>query len=367
MNDALIARVRQMIQISGLNQASFAESIATTPDKLSKSLAGQRKFSTTELALIATNAQTTVDWLLTGTHHAAPSIAARNSLDTAPSTSEITEAVERFNVASEQLAMLADQPRIMIPLPEFERTGRYTEEALHLALAAQARLESLGLDFVAARDLSITLERAFSLDIAIVPLPDGLDGCSWQSDETRLIVLAPTTHWARQRFTLAHELGHILAGDAQELIAESVPPHSADLTEKRANSFAATFLMPEARLRASAGEAVSEEVFHRLVNEFRVSPESMAWRLYNLGLLSLSDVNLYRSKTAEMCALSQNRADLVNRERTRANAQRLPSRLVNEHMKLYFEGETSARPLAKLLDISPQEVRELLGTENVGQ
>lgn len=362
MNDALISRVRQVMQVSGLSQSAFAVSIGTTPDKLSKSLSGQRKFSTTELALVAESAQTTVDWLLTGKHAPAPAIAARTALAAAPSASAITEVVEKFSVASDQLALLASEPREMTPLPDFSRTGRFVNEANELAAAAVSQMEASDFDLVAERDLLITLENVFSLDIAIYPLPDGLDGCSWQTDTTRLIVLAPTPHWARQRFTLAHELGHILACDAQELIAESVPPHNADVKEKRANSFAAAFLMPEARLRASAVGDITEEVFARLVNEYRVSPESMAWRLHNLDLLSADRVQLYRNKTAEMCALSAGRADLVTRERTRSEARRLPSRLMNEHLRHYFDGVTSSRPLAKLLGISSREVSELLGS-----
>lgn len=158
-----------------------------------------------------------------------------------------------------------------------------------------------------------------------------------------------------------------MAGDTQDPIAESVPPHNEEITEKRADIFAAEFLMPEERLRASAGTVVREDVFHRLVNEFRVSLESMAWRLYNLQFLNRQEVDLSRHKTAEICALSQNRADLVNRERTRANAQRLPPCFVKEHRKLYFEGQPSVRPLAKLLGVSPQEVGELLGSGKIGQ
>lgn len=361
MTETLIARVREVIHDSGMTQNAFAESIATTPDKLSKSLAGQRRFSTTELALIAESAQRTVDWVITGKAVHFPSMAASAVLSTTSGAAEIAETVERFNAASEQLALLSEPARNMVNLPDIVRSGGSVNEAAELAAAAAIQLDSLGLDIIGERDLSITLEKAFSVDIAIEPLPKGLDGCSWQTENTRLIVLAPTTNWARQRFTLAHELGHILAGDSYELIAEPVYPHGSGFTEKRANCFAAALLMPEARLRASAPEPVSEESFSQLVNEFRVSPESMASRLHKLGMLSLKDMSLYRTKTAESCALSQQRADLVNRERTRAQAKRLPSRLVDEHMRYYFEGMTSARPLASLLGISSQEVADLLG------
>ncbi|MGH3871951.1 MAG: ImmA/IrrE family metallo-endopeptidase [Pseudonocardiaceae bacterium] len=38
--------------------------------------------------------------------------------------------------------------------------------------------------------------------------PGGLDGLAWCRDGFRLILVSNTVSWTRQRFTLAHELGH---------------------------------------------------------------------------------------------------------------------------------------------------------------
>ncbi|WP_153455283.1 ImmA/IrrE family metallo-endopeptidase [Streptomyces smaragdinus] len=81
-------------------------------------------------------------------------------------------------------------------------------------------------------------------------------GPAWQADGFRLVFLATTDTWTCQRFTLVHELGHILAGDAQELLTEAgpAPGRQTDYSEVRANVFAVNFPMPE-RDRRGTGRA----------------------------------------------------------------------------------------------------------------
>ncbi len=348
------------MQTSGLSQADFAELIATSPDRLSKSLKGVRKFTTTELALAAQSAGTTVEWLLTGHHKATPAIAARTALAAAPSHEEISDVVSRFSTASEQLKMLAEPPRTMSNLPTLAKTTMYTDQAEQLAADALKMVREGGLNSTESDDLPALLEEVFSVDVAIVNLPGRLDGCAWQTDTDRLIVLNRTSNWARQRFSLAHELGHILACDAQTLIAEEVPPHSSQITEKRANSFAASFLMPADEIHEKAQDVSDSRHFADLVNHFRVSPTSMAWRLVNLGLLPNGSVPKWQGVTAESCALTAGRPQLISGERARSEASRIPPRILNEHLEHFFKGVTSARPLAVLLEMPSRDVIDLL-------
>lgn len=360
MDNALIERVRQVLQTSGLNQTDFADLIATTPDRLSKSLNGTRKFTTTELALAAQSAGTTIDWLLTGKHKPAPSVAARTALAAAPSHDAISTVVSRFSEASEQLNLLADSPRKLTQLPTLADSTSYLSQAELLAAEANRLVTAAGRNATLDPDLPALIEDVFSVDVAVVDLPQDLDGCAWQTKNDRLIVLDATSKWARQRFTLAHELGHVLACDAQELIAEEVPPHNSQITEKRANAFAACFLMPEDEVRELAGDLSDRAHFASLVNHFRVSPVSMAWRLVNLGLMKNSDVPFWQGVTAESCALLAGDPQLVTRERSKSEANRLPPRMVEAHLEHFFNGETSARPLAALLQMPSSQVIDML-------
>jgi hypothetical protein len=94
----------------------------------------------------------------------------------------------------------------------------------------------------------------------------------------------------RQRFTIAHELGHwvchCLEGKAPHLQPSYCRP--VDMTtaaervlEREANVFAAELLMPEEAMRAAwAGSPDVASVAER----FGVSPLAAQWRLYGFGL-----------------------------------------------------------------------------------
>ena len=93
----------------------------------------------------------------------------------------------------------------------------------------------------------------------------------------------------RQRFTLAHELGHwvchCLDGrDAQPVFCRHQDVgSSADRTvEREANVFAAELVMPEPEVRAAFAE---QDDVKQLATTFGVSPLAMQWRLYSFELV----------------------------------------------------------------------------------
>lgn len=62
----VVDRVRELLLQSGLTQHEFAARIGLDDSKLSKSFAGIRRFSSTDLAYVAERFEVTVDWLVTG-------------------------------------------------------------------------------------------------------------------------------------------------------------------------------------------------------------------------------------------------------------------------------------------------------------
>jgi Zn-dependent peptidase ImmA (M78 family) len=98
----------------------------------------------------------------------------------------------------------------------------------------------------------------------------------------RRILVNSSEPETRQRFTIAHELGHWICqcrdGAAQAIYCradEIGVGREARALEREANIFAANLMMPESAVRAAGGE-----------NRFAVSDEALAWRLYNLGLVT---------------------------------------------------------------------------------
>jgi Zn-dependent peptidase ImmA (M78 family) len=107
----------------------------------------------------------------------------------------------------------------------------------------------------------------------------------------------------RQRFTIAHELGHLLMHEGRPLTVDQavlridlrndVSSMATDLQEIEANTFAATLLMPDeivmdyaTVMLQSNGEINRDDLIAKLARTFDVSIEAMGYRLISLGILT---------------------------------------------------------------------------------
>lgn len=90
----------------------------------------------------------------------------------------------------------------------------------------------------------------------------------------------------RSRFTMAHELGHVLLShvnaNTHRKRDKAFPAYTYDPDEVAANSFAAELLMPEVMVRELFPVASS---LRQLAEAFGVSTMAMSYRLRNLGLV----------------------------------------------------------------------------------
>ncbi|MFS8203093.1 helix-turn-helix domain-containing protein [Streptomyces sp. CWNU-52B] len=372
MPESVIARVRSVIEAASMSQAAFAEKVGLTPDKLSKSLAGVRRFTSLDLALIAEAGGRTVDWLLTGREPLRPAFAARTTAAVVPGRGRVSDAADRFTAAYEVLELLGRPPKLP-PMPSVspglkrfvDQGKRLAQDAVGVLTAGDGPRTVAGLE----TDVLITAcTQVFGVDIAITSLPETVDGLTWQTDGFRLILIGPTETWTRQRFTLAHELGHILARDAQELVVEShvAPGRQKDLTEVRANVFASNLLMPEPEVRdqfrqvADRHGRLTVEAFSELVVAFKVSPSALSARLSQLRLVDAKSAPHHRGLTTEVCHLLAGATDAFQRQLAWAAAERFPVRLVAALYTCYADGETTLRPLASLLGVDVDHLHDLL-------
>ena len=353
MDTSLLERVRQIIADSGLKQNEIAERIGIDETKLSKSLSGKRKFSSLELALIAQIGDRTVDWLLTGVpprnfQVAARSAAAELEIDENVTTDLLSELAERYDA----LRDLGFAPVAPV-LPSKPVHARYVDEARDLARIALSGSPEVQLRDLDTSELINKIEEKFGITVVAGPLPDDLDGLAHQDAEFRVIALGTTGKAARQRFTLAHELGHILFRDAEErFLAERMwsPPTENDRNqESRANAFAAAYLIPEGELRESLGGQNPRAVFDELVWRFQVSPVSMAWRMFNLNLIDEPTCRAFRVESTKAVA---QRLDKVPEHFARTSAStrsREPWLLITAYLDAYRAGNVTLRPIASML------------------
>lgn len=143
---------------------------------------------------------------------------------------------------------------------------------------------------------------AESLDIRVVPLSQqdvakGLSGAlHWHPSEDGtsqqlLCRYNKEESKERQRFTIAHEIGHFASGhldDSRVMFRDKTEVFTKrvyDPLEAQANRFAAELLMPESLVKTSI-QRDGMTTLNQLAKRFGVSESAMRWRLVNLGLLS---------------------------------------------------------------------------------
>jgi len=120
-------------------------------------------------------------------------------------------------------------------------------------------------------------------------LDKDLAGAIFKDDGgTPVIVISMRDAPVRQRFTCAHELGHLVKRQAEGKDLDfldkrdGLASEGTDPEEIWANQFAANLLMPESEVRARVGDSTS---MSRLTEHFGVSAIAMAHRLAKLKLL----------------------------------------------------------------------------------
>jgi Zn-dependent peptidase ImmA (M78 family) len=131
------------------------------------------------------------------------------------------------------------------------------------------------------------------------PLPDQLSGLLYREKGAQHAIIGVNSLHAtvRQRFTIAHELGHFLLHKDEvhvdrgySMRFRSIRSATAeDRAEIEANQFAAELLMPEAFIRKAwkthAFALDDEYSLSEMARRFQVSPQALTYRLTNLGLI----------------------------------------------------------------------------------
>ena len=165
-------------------------------------------------------------------------------------------------------------------------------------LATEER-RRLGLGEAALPDLTELLEGQ-GIRTGVVELPADVSGLTLNDPKVGLFVVANRNqHVLRRRFSFAHEYGHVLA-DRTRFGLVSRSSESSNLIEVRANSFAASFLLPENGVRqfvASLGKGKPSRIYADVVGvvsdeeegvavEGRTAPGSQLVQLYDVVRLA---------------------------------------------------------------------------------
>lgn len=357
--ETLATRVLAAMKASGMSQRALAAAIGLDPPTLSKALSGKRGFKPLELALISETLGIPVQVLLADEQEDTEreSVVARVQPDSNPA---VEKALSRVRQMLELNELLADLGFKALPVHKPQRHPRgqpyHQGELLAQRLRSQLGLGDADLPTDVSQ-LATDVEDKFNIDVAIEPLESGLDGLAITRRGYSLIVVSSSIAAHRQRYTIAHELGHLMAGDHGDIIDENIN-FSKTPEESRANAFAAAFLMPANALRTAFGDQAvpTEELIADLLARYRVSLDALAFRLHNLNIINAGGRDTVRRMSSARIALRQGRAsDLQAR-----HDWRWPGGLLRRAVEAYVKGQISIRPIAQLVMVDPDALLEEL-------
>ncbi len=277
------------------------------------------------------------------------------------------------------------------PLPQPRTKWEAIEQGARVADEERRRL---GLGQTPIPDLVELLETQ-GVRTAIASLPEDVSGLTLSDKRTGLFVVANADHHVlRRRFSLAHEYAHILVDRERFGLISRTSQHD-DLIEMRANSFAATLLMPaegvrlflanlgkgrptraqldifddqgvavevvEARADPQTQAVQPYDVIH-LAHHFGVSGSMALYRLKSLRFLVPSEVERLKPVIEERGAALRRILQLpepAHADERNAFRHRFVS-LGLEALRREVISKAKLVELARMVDVRPNQVEQLL-------
>lgn len=136
------------------------------------------------------------------------------------------------------------------------------------------------------------------ITILMYPLSDRISGMCTRIDKDVLICINSNTSYGRQRFTLAHELYHILYEDnMKRVICDMTMEDNKSVSEREADMFAGYLIMPYDALKQyserfdkwTLNEVIDAEQF------YQISHLAMIYRLQKESLLDEKTAESYKN------------------------------------------------------------------------
>ena len=304
----------------GLSQQEVADLLSLPRTAITNIESGNREVSTLELTGLAALYHISPASLLDAAMIEDASVVLMRALQHASISDEVARAIQDVRELFHEGAVLR---RVLGPefdgrLPNYSaRVGSPAEAIRQGDTLAREERRRLNLGNAPIGNIA-GLISGQGIWVAACTLPDDMSGMFLSDRQDGLAVLINSKHASvRRRFSYAHEYGHALF-DRDEAVRLTQQSNASELVEKRANAFAAAFLMPASgvddQLRqldkgrptrqahffydAATGDQSAVEIRPRpgsqsityqdvavLARHFGVSYEAAVWRLKSLGHL----------------------------------------------------------------------------------
>lgn len=294
-------RIRSARESCGLTQEQLGDGAGLSRIAIGQIEAGSRSVSSLELDRVAHAVARDIKSFF------AESFVERDALAALfRSDAELAEQAELLKALQDSLALgremtnlerllAIDRAQLLtasyeVPVPK----SRWDAIQQGQKIATEER-QRLGLGAVPIGDLSELLE-AQGVRTGLVDLPENISGLTLVDATIGVFVVINARHaTVRQRFSLAHEYGHVLL-DRDRAGAISRAENRSDLLEVRANAFAASFLMPAEGVEqfvqafgkggASRMQVAVFDESEAVQVEQRAAPGSQDIQLYDVALLA---------------------------------------------------------------------------------
>jgi Zn-dependent peptidase ImmA (M78 family) len=226
-------------------------------------------------------------------------------------------------------------------------------------------------------DLLAATERG-GAHVVLLDLAEGVAGAYIAKPGCPLVFVNGDQAIARQRFTLAHEFGHLRMGHRSVVDKQvAISGHLHDPDEVCANAFAAEFLMPRDAVAGWAGEhvrgAVTLEDVVALAYEYGVSAQAARYALETAKVLSDGrrsgqldeeiDSGLYL-EVAPRLDLRPVQDELAD---TQGRLPRIPASLRSSALGDLLAGTLDSEGLAGRLGRDPRAVQAMLAELGIDQ
>jgi len=145
------------------------------------------------------------------------------------------------------------------------------------------------------------IAKALGVEVQETPAEEDLSGFLYRDRKRKSAIIGVNAdhHPNRRNFTVAHELGHYLLHDFDDVhvdrhfkvwLRSDTSSQGTDIEEKEANLFAAEVLMPAHFLvrdveKIGMIDLMDEDVLQELAKKYGVSTQAMTFRLAYLGYL----------------------------------------------------------------------------------
>ena len=248
--------------------------------------------------------------------------------------------------------------RLVRPSLGLTKRSRY-EDAIDAGERFAAEFE---LGAVPAEHLVEVMEDALGILVLMVDAEAGISGAACRLPDLDAVLIARHEIAGRRHVDLAHELFHILTWEAMppKHVEEAVESGGGRV-EQMANNFAAAVLMPSAEVvRSGSWEKLDPDALVARLNlvasVLQVTSSALRWRLVALGELPAK-----RAQEIPEAALRNN-----GRMEVKSAPPPLFSKPFAEVLKMALEqGRVSARRAAELVDVSVDDLPELLAAHGV--